>query len=156
MCYICLVRFLCSVYRLVHHCSARPPCALGPWRDLVLAPLSITRRIARSRARCAGGGMCCSRGASLSSDPSASPWRQRTLSFVISMARFYVFLYSGLIVPAWPPALSLSVSVRRRTLFAFNDRGQWGSNWVNRWENQVGFDPPDTTQLCGDTWVRAI
>ena len=62
MCYICRVRFLCSVYGLVHHCSARRPRALGPWRDVVLAPLSITPRLPEPRARCAGGGMCCSCG----------------------------------------------------------------------------------------------
>lgn len=60
MCYICRVRFLCSVYSLVHHCSARHLCALGPWRDVVLAPLSITLRLSKPCARCAGGGVCCS------------------------------------------------------------------------------------------------
>lgn len=60
MCYICRVRFLCSVYSLVHHCSARHLCALSPWRDVVLAPLSITLRSPKSCARCAGGGVCCS------------------------------------------------------------------------------------------------
>lgn len=64
MCYICRVRFLCRVYRLVHHCSARHPCAPGPWRDVVLAPLSIIPHLPEPRARCEGGGMCCSCGTS--------------------------------------------------------------------------------------------
>lgn len=38
----CQVRFLCRIHSLVHHCSARYPCALGPRRDVVLALPSIT------------------------------------------------------------------------------------------------------------------
>lgn len=61
MCCMCRVRFLCSAYRLVHHGSARHPCARGPGRDVVLAPLSITLRLPKPHARHAGGGMCSSR-----------------------------------------------------------------------------------------------
>lgn len=106
MCYICWVRFLCSVYGLVHHCSARHPRPLGPWRDVVLAPPSITSCWPEPGARCKGGGMCCSgRTPSLRSTTHSLPSPllcphdsvANTQSFVIWMVRSeHVFCIQGL------------------------------------------------------------
>lgn len=73
MCCICRFRFLYSVYRLIHHSSAKHPCALGPWWVVVLAPLSITPCLPKPCARCAGGGMCCRGRSPLPQTLSASP-----------------------------------------------------------------------------------
>lgn len=130
--------FLCSVYGLVHHCSARHPRPLGPWRDVVLAPLSITPRLPEPRARCAGGGMCCSCGTPSPPAPSASTHASVTVTPTVTAIRHLngalracVFV-SGAFIPAWP----LWVFFFWGTCAFINGR-QPGNNCPDERENKV-------------------
>lgn len=142
MCYICRVRFLCRVYRLVHHCSARHPCALGPWRDVVLAPLSIILHLPEPRARCEGGGMCCScRTSSLLPTTHSLP-PPLTIVPRLNCAFKACALYIGL------PSLRdlCGSSLFGRESYDFNDRRWLATNCASHGWNKVSLDPPGATQ----------
>lgn len=145
MCCMCRVRFLCSAYRLVHHGSARHPCARGPWRDVVLAPLSITLRLPKPVPDMQAGACAVAAGVPslLAASPASQWWRrQQAKTSVNWMVLFeHVFLYLGPSSPhdlCGPSFVSWCCGGPRAL------RKDWrrsGNNGADRRDNEVGLDP---------------